>query len=81
VIAYLKPGSEGLLVASAEVRQQGEQVLVCEAGVEQDGELLVTALATLPSSNADGWIEPYRSKSWYRERALLVLSAAASRLS
>lgn len=45
-IAYLKPGSEGLLVASAEVRQQGEQVLVCEAGVEQDGELLVTALAT-----------------------------------
>src|SRR3954471_1687019 len=45
-IAYLKPGSEGLLVPSAEVRQQGEQVLVCEAGVEQGGELLVTALAT-----------------------------------
>ena len=33
-------------MASAEVRQQGEQVLVCEAGVEQGGELLVTALAT-----------------------------------
>jgi uncharacterized protein (TIGR00369 family) len=45
-IAYLKPGSEGRLVASAEVRRQGEQVLVCEAGVEQDGDLLVTALAT-----------------------------------
>jgi uncharacterized protein (TIGR00369 family) len=45
-IAYLKPGKQGRLVATAAVRQQGEHLLVCEAGVEQDGSPLATALAT-----------------------------------
>ena len=45
-LAYLRPGREGLLTATARVGKQGEHLLVCEARVEQDGRTLIEALAT-----------------------------------
>ena len=45
-IAYLRPGHEGLLHVTAEVRTRGEHLLVCEADVEQDGKPLVHAVAS-----------------------------------
>jgi len=45
-VTYLRPGKEGDLVVTAEVRKQGENLTVCEAGVEQDGKAVVHALAT-----------------------------------
>jgi len=45
-VTYLRPGTPGVLVVTAEVRKQGEHLTVCEAGVEQDGKPLVHALAT-----------------------------------
>jgi uncharacterized protein (TIGR00369 family) len=45
-ITYLRPGGEGLLSATAEVRKQGEHLLICDAEVEQDGRALVHAIAT-----------------------------------
>jgi uncharacterized protein (TIGR00369 family) len=45
-VTYLRPGKPGLLVATATVRMQGENLTVCEAEVEQDGRTLVHALAT-----------------------------------
>jgi len=45
-VTYLRPGRPGVLVATAEVRKQGEHLLVCEAEVEQEGHTLVHALAT-----------------------------------
>jgi uncharacterized protein (TIGR00369 family) len=45
-IAYLRPGSEGRLTATAHVGKQGEHLLICQAQVEQDGRTLVEALAT-----------------------------------
>jgi uncharacterized protein (TIGR00369 family) len=45
-VTYLRPGTPGTVVASAEVRTQGEHLTVCEADVQQDGKALVHALAT-----------------------------------
>lgn len=45
-LTYLRPGSPGRLVVTAEVRKRGSSLTVCEAGVEQDGKPLVHALAT-----------------------------------
>lgn len=45
-VAYLRPGQEGLLRVTAEVRQRGEHLLVCEANIEQDGRSLVHAVAS-----------------------------------
>lgn len=45
-VAFLRAGHEGPLVATAEVRKQGEHLLLCEADVEQDGETLVHAVGT-----------------------------------
>lgn len=45
-VAYLTAGRMGLLVATAQVRKQGEHLLLCEADVEQDGRTLVHAVAT-----------------------------------
>ncbi len=45
-VTYLRPGSPGPLVVTAEVRKQGEHLTVCEAEVEQDGKALVHAVAT-----------------------------------
>jgi uncharacterized protein (TIGR00369 family) len=45
-VTYLRPGRTGRLVATGEVRKQGDNLSVCEADVEQDGETLVHALAT-----------------------------------
>ena len=45
-IAYLRPGNEGRLAATAQVRKQGEHLLVCDADVEQDGRSLIHAVAT-----------------------------------
>jgi uncharacterized protein (TIGR00369 family) len=45
-VTYLRPGTPGRLVVTAEVRKQGDNLTVCEAEVEQDGRPLVHALAT-----------------------------------
>lgn len=45
-VTYLRPGTPGTVVATAEVRTQGEHLTVCEADVQQDGKALVHALAT-----------------------------------
>ncbi|MDT7579821.1 MAG: hypothetical protein QOK35_1085 [Pseudonocardiales bacterium] len=45
-VTYLRPGRTGRLVATGEVRKQGDNLSVCEADVEQDGRTLVHALAT-----------------------------------
>ena len=45
-VTYLRPGKPGTVVATAEVRTQGEHLTVCEADVQQDGKALVHALAT-----------------------------------
>ena len=45
-VTYLRPGKPGTVVATAEVRIQGEHLTVCEADVQQDGKALVHALAT-----------------------------------
>lgn len=45
-VAYLRPGREGTLVATARVRKQGQHLLVCEAEIDQDGQTLVHAVAT-----------------------------------
>ena len=45
-VTYLRPGKPGTVVATAEVRTQGEHLSVCEADVKQDGKALVHALAT-----------------------------------
>jgi uncharacterized protein (TIGR00369 family) len=45
-IAYLRPGAQGRLTATAQVRKQGEHLLVCDADVEQDGRDIVHAVAT-----------------------------------
>lgn len=45
-VTYLRPGTPGTVVATAEVRTQGEHLTVCEADVRQDGQALVHALAT-----------------------------------
>jgi uncharacterized protein (TIGR00369 family) len=45
-VTYLRPGKLGTVVATAEVRTQGEHLTVCEADVQQDGKALVHALAT-----------------------------------
>ena len=45
-VTYLRPGTQGTVVATAEVRTQGEHLTVCEADVQQDGKALVHALAT-----------------------------------
>ena len=45
-VTYLRPGRAGVLVATARVSKQGEDLTVCEAEVEQDGQPLVHALAT-----------------------------------
>jgi uncharacterized protein (TIGR00369 family) len=45
-VTYLRPGKPGTVVATAEVRTQGEHLTVCEADVQQDGQALVHALAT-----------------------------------
>ena len=45
-VTYLRPGTPGVLTATAEVRTQGEHLTVVEADVEQDGRALVHAVAT-----------------------------------
>ncbi len=45
-VTYLRPGRTGPMVATAQVRKQGEHLLVCDAEVEQEGKTLVYALAT-----------------------------------
>ena len=45
-VTYLRPGKPGTVVATAEVRTQGQHLTVCEADVQQDGKALVHALAT-----------------------------------
>jgi uncharacterized protein (TIGR00369 family) len=45
-VTYLRPGSPGTVVVTAEVRKQGADLTVCEAEAEQDGDTLVHALAT-----------------------------------
>jgi uncharacterized protein (TIGR00369 family) len=45
-IAYLRPGHEGVLQVSAQVRKHGEHLLVCDADIEQDGRSLIHAVAT-----------------------------------
>ena len=45
-VAYLSAGKEGRLVVTAEVRKRGENLLVAEADVEQDGKTLVHAVAS-----------------------------------
>lgn len=45
-LTYLRPGTPGRLVVTAEVRKRGDSLTVCEADVEQDGKSLVHALAT-----------------------------------
>ena len=45
-VTYLRPARPGRLVATGEVRKQGENLSVCEADVEQDGHTLVHAIAT-----------------------------------
>lgn len=45
-VTDLTPGKPGRLVATADVRKQGEHLTVCDADVEQDGETLVHAVAT-----------------------------------
>jgi uncharacterized protein (TIGR00369 family) len=45
-IVYLRPGSPGRLLVTAEVRKKGEHLLVCDADIEQDGQTMVHAVAT-----------------------------------
>ncbi|GAA5105730.1 hypothetical protein GCM10023339_01920 [Alloalcanivorax gelatiniphagus] len=45
-LTYLRPGTSGQLLVTAEVRKRGDHLTVCEADVEQDGTSLVHALAT-----------------------------------
>lgn len=45
-LTYLRPGEQGRLIVTAEVRKRGDRLTVCEAEVEQDGKSLVHALAT-----------------------------------
>jgi uncharacterized protein (TIGR00369 family) len=45
-VTYLRPGTTGTIVVTAEVRTQGEHLTVCEADIEQDGRSLVHAVAT-----------------------------------
>ncbi|WP_210439623.1 PaaI family thioesterase [Nocardioides xinjiangensis] len=45
-LTYLRPGTPGDLVVTAEVRKRGDRLTICEADVEQDGKSLVHALAT-----------------------------------
>ena len=45
-VTYLTAGKPGRLVATADVRKQGEHLIVCDADVEQDGKTLVHAVAT-----------------------------------
>lgn len=45
-IAYLRPGKQGRLAVTAQVRKQGEHLLVCDADIEQDDRSLIAAVAT-----------------------------------
>ena len=45
-VTYLRPGKPGVLVVTARVSKQGDNLTVCDADVEQDGRSLVHALAT-----------------------------------
>ena len=45
-VAYLRAGRPGQVVATAQVRKQGEHLLLADADVEQDGRALVHAVAT-----------------------------------
>ena len=52
-VAYLRAGRTGQVVATAQVRKQGEHLLLADAEVEQDGRALAHAVATfalVPSS-------------------------------
>src|ERR671929_1619595 len=42
-VTYLRPGTPGVMTATAQVRTRGEHLTVCDADVEQDGKALVHA--------------------------------------
>jgi uncharacterized protein (TIGR00369 family) len=45
-VNYMKPGKQGTLISTAEVRKGGEQITIVEAEVVQEGEDEAIALAT-----------------------------------